>query len=304
MVLRLTLIVLLLGCLLTEHTFAQPPSKTNIPTAPDDVIFHRDINYREGHDRWMLNVIEPRKNSEQPRPAIVLIHGGGWSGGDHYRFSKIGFLLAKKGYVVITPTYRMIQDAAFPACLHDVKNSIRWLRANAKKYNVNPKRIGAYGNSAGGTLALTAAITTKEDGLEGDGPYLDYSSALQAVICSGAVGNMRHPNHSKRAATVYRKLAKGGNRNLSDAATDKIMQQASPSTYIRKDVPPIILVHGAMDTVVFIESTDEFVKAMKTAGADITYLRFANGTHGVMGQKRSKTYPAMFKLFEQNLQAD
>ena len=131
-----------------------------------------------------------------------------------------------------------------------------------------------------------------------------YSSALQAVICSGAVGNMRHPNHSKRAATVYRNLATGRNRNLSDAATDKIMRQASPSSYIRKDVPPIILVHGAKDTVVFIDSTDEFVKAMKTAGTDITYLRFDDGTHGVMGQKRSKTYPAMFKLFEQHLQAD
>jgi len=118
------------------------------------------------------------------------------------------------------------------------------------------------------------------------------------------VGNMRHPNHSKRAAFVYRNLAKGRNRNLSDAATDKVMRQASPSSYIRKNVPPIVLVHGAMDTVVFIDSTDEFVKAMKTAGADITYLRFDDGTHGVMGQKRSKTYRAMFKLFEHHLQAD
>uniref|UniRef100_UPI0026082578 alpha/beta hydrolase n=1 Tax=uncultured Gimesia sp. TaxID=1678688 RepID=UPI0026082578 len=185
-----TLILLFLGFSQSPFAAAQPPSKTNIPTTPADIIFERDVHYREGHDRWVLNVIRPKETSTQPRAAIVLVHGGGWSGGDHYRFSKMGFEFAQKGYVVITPTYRMIQDKAFPACLHDVKNSIRWLRAHAKKYNVDPDNIGAYGNSAGGTLVLTAALTNKQDGFEGKGPYQNFSSELQAVVCSGAVGNM------------------------------------------------------------------------------------------------------------------
>ena len=78
--------------------------------------------------------------------------------------------------VVMLPTYRMIKDAPFPACLHDVKNAIRWLRAQAKKYHVDPNRIGACGNSAGGTLALTAALTGERKDLEGDGTFKEMSS--------------------------------------------------------------------------------------------------------------------------------
>jgi acetyl esterase/lipase len=137
----------------------EPPGRTNVPEAPDGVIFGKDLRYREEHDRWSLNVIRPKDASSEPRPAIVLVHGGGWTGGDYYRFSKMGFMFAQRGYVVMLPTYRMIKDSPFPACLHDVKNSIRWLLTNAEKYNVDPNRIGAYGNSAGGTLALTVALT-------------------------------------------------------------------------------------------------------------------------------------------------
>jgi len=293
-------LVLLLGIPAIPSAMAEVPSKTNVPSAPDDVIFERDIPYREGHGRWVLNVIRPRKTSERPRAVVVLVHGGGWNAGDHYRFSKMGFTFAQKGYVVITPTYRMIQDAPFPACLHDVKNAIRWARAHAKRYNADPDRIGAYGNSAGGTLALTAAITTKEDNLEGDGPYQEYSSALQAVVCSGAVGDMLHSNHSKRAATVYWNLAGGRNRGTPDSEIRTVMRWASPSSYVRKEVPPIMLVHGAKDTVVFIDSTDEFFKAMKAVGADITYLRFEDAGHAVMGQKGAKTTPAMHAFFEKH----
>lgn len=296
-----SLTLVIIGALEMSSAFAQPPSRTNIPEAPDDVIFEKDIAYRKGHERWVLNVIHPREASSDRRPAIVLVHGGGWTGGDHYRFARLGFTLAQEGYVVMLPTYRMIKDGPFPACLHDVKNSIRWLRANAKKYNVDPDRIGAYGNSAGGTLALTVAMTAGDKELEGDGTFLDSSSELQAVVCSGAVGDMLHSHHSRRATSVYRNLAGALVRGTSEAKAEAVMRQASPSSYIRKDVPPVLLVHGAKDTVVFIDSTDEFHTRMKSAGANIEYLRFEDGTHGVMGQKGRTTTPAMRKFFATHL---
>ncbi len=299
-----SLTLIIIGVIGTTPAVAQPPSRTNIPKAPNDVIFETDITYRNGHDRWMLNVIQPRKKSTEPRAAIVLVHGGGWTGGDHYRFSRMGFTLAQQGYVVILPTYRMIKDGPFPACLHDVKNSVRWLRAHATKYNVDPNRIGAYGNSAGGTLALTVAMTADEADLEGDGSFRDFSSELQAVVCSGAVGDMIHEHHSRRAATVYRNLAGALVRGTTQTEIEAVMRRASPSSYIRKDTPPILLIHGAKDPVVFIDSTDDFHTRMKSAGANIEYLRFDDGTHSVMGQKSRTTTPAMLKFFETHLRGN
>ncbi len=242
-----------------SFAFAEP-NQPNVPATPEGVLFEKDIHYSEGHDRWVLNVIRSRKKPTKPQAAIVLVHGGGWSGGDQYRFSKMGFDLVQKGYVVVLPTYRMIQDAPFPACLHDVKNAMRWVRAHAKDYNIDPNRIGAYGNSAGGTLVLTAAMTTKDDGFDEEGSFLNFSSKLQAVVCSGAVGNMLHSNHSQRAKFVYRNLAGARNRDLSESEIKSVMQKSSPSSYVRKEAPPVMLVHGAKDKVVLIDSTDVFLK--------------------------------------------
>jgi acetyl esterase/lipase len=287
-----------------SYSFIQSASsQTNpkkVPTPPKGIILERDIPYCEGHARWVLNMIVPEKKSSRPRPAVVLIHGGGWSTGDQYKFTKMGYSFAEEGYVVMLPTYRLYRDAPFPACLEDVKNSIRWLRANAKKYNIDPNRIGAYGNSTGATLALTVVVTGEKE-LEGDGPNQDQSSELQAVVGSGAVGDMLHSTHSKRAKSAYLNMARGTDRNLSESKANKLMKAASPSSYITKSAPPILLVHGTKDDVVIINSTDEFVGAMKKAGADITYLRFEGAGHSVMGQKGKETTPAMMKFFKKHL---
>ena len=89
-----SLALLIFGTLEMSAAFAQTPSRKNISEAPGDVIFEKDIAYRQGHDRWLLNIIYPRKVSGKPVPALVLVHGGGWTGGDHYRFTRMGFTLA------------------------------------------------------------------------------------------------------------------------------------------------------------------------------------------------------------------
>ena len=210
-------------------------------------------------------------------------------------------MLAQKGYVVALPTYRLYRDAPFTACLEDLKNAVRWVRAHHKKYSINPARIGAYGNSAGGTQALTAALTNGNRDFEGDGPYQDFSSDLQAVVGSGTVGDMRHPSHGKRAVFAYRNLATGGDRKVPDAEVEAVLRRASPSSYISKEAPPLLLIHGVKDDVVVIDSTDQFAKGMKAARATIEYLRYDNGTHGVMGQHQKETTPAMLEFFKKHL---
>src|SRR5205823_333626 len=117
-----------------------------------------------------------------PFPAVVCLHGGGWVSGDRKQMSKTIEVLARRGYVALAPDYRLAPAHRFPACVEDCKAAVRWLRANAGKYRIDPGRIGAVGLSAGGHLACLLGVTTPGDGLEGTGGNSDRSSAVQAVV--------------------------------------------------------------------------------------------------------------------------
>ena len=153
---------------------------------PEGVTFIPDIAYREGNEAWKLDLAMPTERGESLRPALVFIHGGGWRGGDKRRggFLRPTISYAAKGYVCVTVNYRMLDEAPITACVEDVKNAVRWLRAHAEEYNIDPERIGASGNSAGAHLAVMLGVCPPSAGLEGDGPYQAYSSMVQAVVAS------------------------------------------------------------------------------------------------------------------------
>jgi len=120
-------------------------------TAAEDVVVLRDLRYREGPSRsWTLDLAMQKSGSTRPRPAIVVIHGGGWIEGDKSSFSTLdrrppGNIIdfAKLGFVAATINYRLSAEAPFPAALHDCQCAVRWLRAHADKYHIDPKAIGA-----------------------------------------------------------------------------------------------------------------------------------------------------------------
>ena len=129
---------------------------------PDTIALQRDLRYREGKSgAWKLDLAYPKERSVKPRPALVIIHGGGWIEGDKSSFTSLEYWapgniidFARLGFVAATINYRMSREAPFPAALEDCKCAVRWLRAHAEDYHVDVTRIGAYGNSAGGHLAL------------------------------------------------------------------------------------------------------------------------------------------------------
>jgi len=184
--------------------------------APDGVTVLPDIAYREGNDAWKLDLAMPKERGDAPRPAIVYIHGGGWTKGDK-RGKGIGAVLhyAAKGYVCISVNYRL--DVDKKACVEDVKCATRWLRAHAEEYNLDPDRIGAAGNSSGGHLALMLAVCPASAGLEGDGPYQEYSSMVQAAHCSSTP-------------------IMPGFRGLRGKPADPDVQKIQPMTYVSEDV--------------------------------------------------------------------
>ena len=265
---------------------------------PDNVDFQTDIAYREGNPKWMLDLARPKAALDEPRPAIVFVHGGGWRSGDKGggQWRSLPLEYASRGYVCITINYRLTDEGTVADCIADSKCAVRWLRAHAKKYNVDSKRIGAYGNSAGAHLVSVLGLTSADAGLEGDGPWQEFSSELQAVCCSAPPANlMDWGKKSRSGADALSRLFKG-----IDA--DEWRRKASPVTYASAKAPPFLIVHGTSDTTVPIKHGDELAKSLRDAGAnDIAYLRFDGAGHGVFGEHADETGPAMQKFFDRVL---
>ncbi len=168
----------LIGCQTSENS-----SKEQTVIRETEIVF----GTVDGVD-LKLDLARPGKG-KGPYPALVFIHGGGWRSGGRWNNTSYIREAAGRGYVAVTVDYRLtsVSDGPkakypFPAQIHDVKCAVRWLRANAEKYNVDPARIGAYGYSAGGHLALLLGLTDSSDGLEGNCGNLNFSSKVQAVV--------------------------------------------------------------------------------------------------------------------------
>lgn len=273
-----------------------PGTEQLLARAPDSVTCYPDLSYREGEsERWKIDLFVPKARSDTPRPAIVFVHGGGWKNGDKRAATFLDGALeyAEKGYVTATINYRLTGEAPFPACIEDVKCAVRWLRANAEEYNLDPSRIGGYGNSAGAHLVSMLGLVGPEAKLEGDGPHRDQSSLLQAVCASAT------PTDFSLFRTKPDTDPKWANPGYDPVELAKL---SSPITHVKAGAPPFLLIHGTADKTVIIKHGDSFVEALKEAGAgDVTYLRIEDSGHGVYNQHRKQTHPAMEEFFERTL---
>jgi acetyl esterase/lipase len=165
-----------------------------------------------------------------------------------------------------------------PACIEDVKCAVRWLRAHADRYQVDPDRIAAYGHSAGAHLALMLAMTADVAELEGDGPWKEHSSRITSVIGGST------------PTTLGQRFGENG-------------PKYAPLTYVKKELPPILLIHGTADTTVRVDTADAFVDKLKETGfEDLTYIKIENGNHGVAYEHSlERSMRAMNEFLERTL---
>lgn len=266
---------------------------------------HPNLTYKTVGDR-ALQVDLAKPEGDGPFPAIVFIHGGGWRGGNRAGYRSMIRQAAERGYVAITVTYRLTEadeggkaKNPFPAQVHDVKCAVRWLRANAKEYGVDPKRIGATGGSAGGHLSLMLGTTDASAKLEGDG-YTDRPSRVQAVVnYFGPTDMPRIAETSKGATPIVSSFLDG------DYATKpEVWRQASPITYVSKDDPPTLTIHGAEDTLVPVDQAKRFDEAMKEAGANHELLILEGQGHGFRGEAADRASDALFRFFDTHLKGE
>lgn len=205
-------------------------------------------------------------------PAVVWIHGGGWAGGvkTENRAKNICTTLADAGYVAVSVEYRL-GDGAWPTNLHDCKNGVRFLRANAAKYGVDPERIAVAGGSAGGHLALMVGFTGDNPEFEPAGaatPYPGVSSRVRAVINMYGIANMVTRQEVATDGAPTGKLRTVGPARVfgaSDPAAP-VYRAASPVTHVTKASPPVLILHGDLDTTVDRDQSHELARVLAQHG--------------------------------------
>ena len=268
---------------------------------PAGVKYVADLAYREGNPAWRADLAMPTA-SGKPRPGVVVVHGGGWTGGDKRQgmFAEIPLELAQKGYVAISINYRFVTEAPMPACIEDVKTAVRWFRAHAKEFNVDPNRIGGFGYSAGAHLVAMLALAGPDAGLEGDGPYKDQPSNLQAACAGGTPADLlnwdgRSPGDASRLAAKF-----GG----PESTLNERAKRFSPVTYVSRSAPPMLLLHGNADTTVPLIQGEGLVKALRGAGAkNVNLIIFDAANHGMFNTHSAVARAALYGFLDSTIGA-
>jgi acetyl esterase/lipase len=231
-------------------------SKTPKPPLeiPADIPHELDVSYLEGDRKEKADLYLPMNLTPgQKAPALILIHGGGFNDGDKRRYREINFgtNAAKRGYLAMSINYKLRKtkgQVTWPQCIYDVKEAVRWLKVNAEKYHIDPERIGALGGSAGGNLAFMLATTGPEDGFEGEGSRTNISSKIACgVDFYGAVDLMSYKSDRARPDTNKPEMAMF---NKTKAEAPDLYRRGSPTSYIRTNVVPLLMVHGTGDSTV------------------------------------------------------
>ena len=244
-----------------------PPTPSPTPASRTAARVDKDIDYGEGLPLTKLDIHYSTANLK-PAPLVMLIHGGAFQGGDKADDDALTELpeLLSRGYTVASINYRLGSTATFPNPVVDAKAALRFLRANAAKYGVNPDRVGVWGWSVGGYLANMLGVTTQADGFD-TGPNAAMSSRVQAVVDKSGLAEF---------------TARTGTLKLGDFLTSTdadLLKKASPVTYITRDDPPFLIVHGDMDAVVPIAQSQEMLQRLKAAGVSAQMVTVRNGAH-------------------------
>ncbi len=205
---------------------------------------------------------------------------------------------ANRGYVAISPQYRFCPKEQFPAQVHDVKAAVRWLKANAKTYRVDPDQIGAMGFSAGGHLAMMLGVTSTSDGLEGEVPAGVPDSRVKAVV------NYFGP--TDLAADDIPDVSKGLVKDFLGAEAKQkpeLAAKASPRTYVSSDDAPMLTFQGTKDPLVPYTQAIELAKSMTAAGVSGRIELLVGAQHGWGGSEMEHTRDQTFRFFDQYLKS-
>jgi len=247
------------------------------PAIPDTVSVEANISYGP-YKETVLDIVQPKAASGEKRPGVIAIHGGGWVEGskDDYT-ARVCPRYAEKGFVCASVEYRLAKAATAPAAVTDVLDAAHWFETNAKKYNVDTKRIVVMGGSAGGHLSLMVGMTPKSAKL---GPPAQVAAVVDFYGITDVADQLDGPHKQDYAVTWVPEQA--GRLDLAS--------RVSPMTYVRKGLPPILVIHGDADSTVPYEHSVKLVKALRDAGDDAELVSVPQGEHGFPEARVNEIY--------------
>lgn len=284
----LILTSLLASCSAVGGLFAPPtptPTKTATPT-PSPTPFPLygqsvlDVTYCTVNGQpQMLDIYLPSEGG--PWPTVIYIHGGSWMTGDKDEAKGFAEWLNPLGYAVVSLNYRMYPKVRFPVLIEDPKCGIRFLRAHAAQYNLDPQRFAAWGASAGGHLAALVGTADASANWE-VGEYLDQSSRVQAVVDMCGPADLALEFNNAGLLTVIM---------MAFASQPEQRGVGSPVTYATADDPPFLIIHGDKDTVVPLEQGQAMYDALIKAGAPAKLVIIKGADHDLVAPDGSPTSP-------------
>lgn len=268
------------------HTLQELPFHVNMVT---------DMQYGTAEDgtALMMDFAYPRATPGMPTPekmpVIINIHGGGWYTGS--RGIERGLLMPLQGFFYASIEYRLSGQAPFPAQIHDVKAAIRWVRAHADEYNLDPDRIGLYGGSAGGHLSSLAGCTADLPELEGECGWPDYSTQVQAVAAANPPTDLTVPESDWPWLYAESTITQFFGAPITKQ--QELAKLASPMTHVSADAPPHLLLHGTEDDIVPFEQARMLHNALIQVGVESSLVAIEGMDHVLFGYSALLWEPIM-----------
>lgn len=257
-----------------------------------------------------MNVMVPK--TKELKPAVIFFPGGGFASADRDRFLEMRYALAQAGFVVASVEYRVI-PYLFPCLVEDGKAAVRYLRAHAEEFGIDPNKIGVIGDSAGGYVAQMVGTTNGEKEFD-KGDFLHVSSDVQASVSIYGISDLSNigEGYSEEIQNVHKSpsvtealLLNGPAFNKFPGAPVNIdpdkVNKASPITHVDKNDPPMLLMHGNADTLVSPWQSANMYKAQKEAGVDTTYIIVEGAEHADLHWYQKPIFDQVISFFEQKL---
>lgn len=260
----IALLLSVVGLTLAQQQRGTPAAASgiDIESVQDNVVYAR-VDGTELH----LDIYEPAGTSAKPRPAVILIHGGGWTAFDKSTMRGMGGFLSRSGFVAFSVDYRLFKagENRWPAQLDDVQRAVRWIRANASKYSVDSDHVGAFGHSAGAQLA---ALLGMEDTRDNSDPSLaKYSSRVQAVVDVSGPSDFT-TNHDPDGDQFLTSFL-----GASISQNPQAWRDASPVFHVSKKDAPFLIFHGTKDDDVPIAQAQELYDKLKAVGVHVSFVK-------------------------------